>query len=44
MSDLKAFEDSEDYWDDNCVQIKKDGVIIRKPRVEVVIKAAEITE
>ena len=44
MSDLKAFEDSEDYWDDNGIQIKKDGVVIRKPRVEVVIKAAEITE
>jgi hypothetical protein len=44
MSDLKAFEDSEEYWDDNGIQLKKDGVVIRKPRVEVVIRAAEITE
>lgn len=44
MSDLAAFADSEDYWDDEGVQIKKDGVVIRQPRIEVNIRAAEITE
>lgn len=44
LSDITAFIETTDYWDDEGIQIKKDGVVVRNPRVEVVIRAAEITE
>jgi hypothetical protein len=44
ISDIKSFEDSEEYWDDNGIQIKKDGKLVRQPIFELNIRAAEITE
>ena len=44
LSDITAFIETTDYWDDEGIQIKKDGVVIRQPKVDVVIRAAEITE
>jgi hypothetical protein len=44
LRDIAEFIKTADYWDDEGIQIKKDGVVIRQPRVDVVIRAAEITE
>jgi hypothetical protein len=44
LRDITEFIETADYWDDEGIRIKKDGVIIRQPRVDVVIRAAEITE
>jgi hypothetical protein len=44
LSHIKAFEETEEYWDDNGVQLKKGGKIVRNPVFELNIRAAEITE
>ena len=44
LRDITSFIETTDYWDDEGIQIKKDGVVVRNPRVEVVIRAAEMIE
>ena len=39
LSEIRSFEETSDYWDDNGVQLKKDGNVIVMPNYVLEIRA-----